>query len=156
MRFRRGFTLIEVIIYVALLGILLAGALTSAFALIDGNERNARAIQVREEVAFIQQKIRWALSNATSISVSADGKNLTIYRMEGEDFNVSDNPIRFYLEDGFLLIQRASREPLPLNADRFTPREFEVERMVSGVYNYVRVTFEIDGEVFSASYSIKI
>ena len=60
----RGFTLIEVIIYLALFSILMAGSLSAAFALCEsGGHERTRAL-VLEEGNFIISKTEWELSYA--------------------------------------------------------------------------------------------
>ena len=151
-----GFTLIEVVIYVALLGMLLAGAITAAFSLADGSEKNLKALHIREEAAFIEEKIDWALTNAISASVSENGSVLTIRRMSGDDFDAAENPIVVYLEDSALMMRRAYGAPLTLNATAFPVSEFHVEISTVESYRRIMIRFEIDDAAFTASYSIKL
>ena len=67
MKYRSGFTLIEVIIYLALFSILIGGALVSAYSLIESNERNQTKAIVQNEGAFVLAKIDWALSGIQSV-----------------------------------------------------------------------------------------
>src|SRR3989344_4317648 len=136
----KGFTLIETILYVTLLAILLGGAVVSAFSLIDGGQKNLAALRMREEAAFVEDKISWALSNATHISVSSNV--LTIDRMSGDDFQATENPIQIYLDDSSLMIQRSSELPLPLNASGFPVDEFTADLSTSGQYKKIDIAFE--------------
>jgi prepilin-type N-terminal cleavage/methylation domain-containing protein len=62
----RGFTLIEIIIYIALLGALMTGALTSAVTLIQSSASSNGKATVQEEGSFVQRKLQWALSGLTA------------------------------------------------------------------------------------------
>ncbi|MDQ5954245.1 MAG: hypothetical protein QG583_173 [Patescibacteria group bacterium] len=83
-----GFTLIETVIYIGLFAILMGGALTSVYAIIEGNNRNQNKAMVQEEGTFILGKIDWALTGVSSASVDAAGKILTITKS-----NFPNNPI---------------------------------------------------------------
>ena len=151
---RVGFTLIETIIYVALLGALLSGAIVAAFSLSDGAEKNITALETKEEAAFIEDKMGWALRNATSVSVS--GNRLTIYRMTDDTFAATGNPIVFYRANSKFLIQRGTASPVPLTDDTSPVSAFGVSLKSSGHYRQVSVTFDISGETFATTYSVYI
>ncbi|HEY4526756.1 MAG TPA: type II secretion system protein [Candidatus Paceibacterota bacterium] len=151
-----GFTLIEVVIYVALLGILLGGAITAAFSLTDGSARNLAALRLRGEATFIDEKIAWALSNATAVSASENGRTLTIHRMPGDDFETEDNPITLYLEGGTLMMSRAAGAGVALNAERFSIDTFKAEETQSHRYRYIDIQLAIDAHVFTLHYSIPL
>jgi len=64
-----GFTLIEVIIYIALFTILIGTAFVTVFELIDGSNKLNQKNTTEEEGNFVMRKINWALtgiSNDTS------------------------------------------------------------------------------------------
>ncbi|MFA6375994.1 MAG: prepilin-type N-terminal cleavage/methylation domain-containing protein [Candidatus Paceibacterota bacterium] len=52
-----GFTLIEVLIYLALMGLLFSGLFVSAFIIIENIGRNDTQIMVQDEGAFLMAKI---------------------------------------------------------------------------------------------------
>ncbi len=63
----KGFTLIEVVIYIALLGVLMTGALESAVTLIQTSGSSNGKATVQEEGSFVQRKLLWAMSGMTSV-----------------------------------------------------------------------------------------
>ena len=69
----QGFTLIEVIIYIGLFGILMSGIVIATYQLLDSGERNNKSVSIQEEGTFLNRKINWALSNATEVSVDGNG-----------------------------------------------------------------------------------
>lgn len=75
----RGFTLIETIIYIALLGILLSGAVMVAYDLISSSGRVEGKNTVQEEGNFVLGKLRWILGSASDVSVTGT-QELTVTR----------------------------------------------------------------------------
>ena len=76
---KRGFTLIEVIMYTGLFSILMGGSVVAAYQLMQGGARNQLLAETQEEGTFINRKINWALTGASAVSV-AGGNTLTITR----------------------------------------------------------------------------
>lgn len=65
-----GFTLLETLIYLAILSILIVAGVASAYAILDIGGRGAKGIVIASEGNFLIRKIDWALSGATKIDVS--------------------------------------------------------------------------------------
>lgn len=63
-----GFTLIELIIYLALLGMLMAGAITAAYSLFESTGRSQTLLMLEQEGDFIMSKIDWVMSTAESVT----------------------------------------------------------------------------------------
>jgi prepilin-type N-terminal cleavage/methylation domain-containing protein len=83
-----GFTLIEVIIYLALFSILMAGSLSAAFVLCESSGHERTRALLSEEGNFIVAKTEWELSGAelvTSPSVGNSGTTLSIEKVAGYD-----------------------------------------------------------------------
>lgn len=66
--YKKGFTLIEVIVYLALFAILMAGSLETAFNLFESGGHNAAKAMLAEEGSFVIAKIQWQLSGATAVT----------------------------------------------------------------------------------------
>jgi prepilin-type N-terminal cleavage/methylation domain-containing protein len=84
----QGFTLIEVIVYLALFSILMAGSLSAAFALCESSGHERTRAFLLEEGNFIIAKTEWELSGAelvTSPSAGNSGATLSIERVSGYD-----------------------------------------------------------------------
>ena len=72
-----GFTLIEVVVYLALFAILFGGVLAAVFSVIESSGRNQSRAMMQEEGEFLLAKINWAVSNASMAQVPAEGQLLT-------------------------------------------------------------------------------
>ncbi len=67
MKNNQGFTLIEVIIYIALFSLLIGTAFVTAFQLMDGSGKLSTRNTVQEEGNFVLRKINWALTGVSSV-----------------------------------------------------------------------------------------
>jgi len=74
-----GFTLIEVIIYLALFSILMAGFLTAAFTLVESSGTDTTDSMVQAEGGYLLTKINWALAHS---GAEVDPKTLVSDNMQ--------------------------------------------------------------------------
>jgi type II secretory pathway pseudopilin PulG len=82
-----GFTLIEIIIYIALFSFILVTAFVAAFQLIDGSSKLSVKNNTESEANFVMQKINWVMTGidpTTTPVVSGSGcnQNLSIHRTD--------------------------------------------------------------------------
>ena len=68
----------ETMVYIALFGIIMSGAVVGTYNLLEGGRRNIDSTKIEEEGTFLNRKINWALTSATGASVSGGGTTLTI------------------------------------------------------------------------------
>ena len=87
-----GLTLIEVLIYLALYTIIMAGVLTSVYATLESSERNNTRGMLQEEGDFVLEKIDWALTGLLSISVPAPNTSGDTLSLIKQDTTVG-NPV---------------------------------------------------------------
>lgn len=76
-----GFTLIEALVYLALFGILMSGAIIAAYNLFESGARNSAKIIIQSEGDFLLSKVNWALSGISSINaplVNTTGSQLLV------------------------------------------------------------------------------
>lgn len=86
-RHSAGFTLIETIIYIGLVGFIFGSALFATYNLIEGSSRlGARAI-VHEEGGFVMRKIEAALRSAKTIDTST-AHQLSVTQYDGTTITI--------------------------------------------------------------------
>jgi hypothetical protein len=93
----RGFTLIETVIYIALLGMLMTGAVVTTYELMlsagSSNSKNTTG----EEGNFVLRKLDWALTGTSTLArittpvPGAYGDTLTATRADGTSISVRRN-----------------------------------------------------------------
>ncbi|MBX4192459.1 prepilin-type N-terminal cleavage/methylation domain-containing protein [Candidatus Parcubacteria bacterium] len=89
----RGFTLIETIIYLALLSVVLVGVLTISYPLFVGAEHLADASLDQNEAAFILAKINAAVESSAEIPIEFDAPFLN---WDGEPLNATRAPVKAF------------------------------------------------------------
>lgn len=139
----------ETIIYIALFGILMSGAVIGAYNLFEGSDHNITATRIQEEGTFLNRKINWALSGATNASVSGGGSILTITRPDlGAQ---SPLVISGTATVKTMTIARGVGTAVQLNSDRFPINnvEFTYQASVNGRPPSVSVNFLVQDKSFS-------
>ncbi|MBI3572379.1 prepilin-type N-terminal cleavage/methylation domain-containing protein [Candidatus Kaiserbacteria bacterium] len=137
----RGFTLIETIVYIGLLAVLMSAAIVATFQLIDSGAHNETAVAIQEEGTFLERKIGWALTGATS--VSALSNTLTITRLASSSFPDTDNPLTISVNGTSLILQRSVYTPVALNSAAFAVTSFTATVDTSQMPAKVDVSFSV-------------
>lgn len=87
---RRGFTLIETLVYLGLYAIIILGALAAAYGMFESSAHNETAAMIEEEGDYLTAKIDWALSDAASIRLPASsGSLLSLVWSDGSSVVIS-------------------------------------------------------------------
>lgn len=132
---KRGFTLLEVIIYCALFSILLTSSVVSLYALMSSSEKTTKDTKVIAEAVFINQKLDWLLFSATDV-IQINNTTLQISR---PDLG-SSSPIIFSEINNSLYIARGAGVP-----ERLTGTQFFISSTTITVEGkYVQIDYKIN------------
>lgn len=74
---QKGFTLIEVLIYVVLLSLIIGGSLGITSQILKASGQNSGKLATQQEANFVLQKIDWALTGATTLNTTISPSVLT-------------------------------------------------------------------------------
>ena len=129
MKQKKGFTLIETLIYAILVAFIISGVLISVYQMIQGSATLNTRIVAEEEVNFIFRKIVWALAGAYDINSPETGDTGTTLSVDKENF--SDNPIVLDLNSGNLRIKRGGEEAVILNNEHVAISNATFEHLAS-------------------------
>ncbi len=142
-----GFTLMETMIYIALFGILMSGAVVGVYNLVLSNDRNILESRIQEEGVFINRKINWALTGATSVSVNGGGDTLTINR---PSLGVQ-SPLKITTTSGLVYISRGAGVSVPISSERFKIHDmnFVYTASVNGRPSSIYISFFINDKQFT-------
>src|SRR3989344_822671 len=91
--FESGVTLIEVLIYVALLSFIMSGALASVYQIMSGDTQLASKNTAEGEAAFIVAKMEWALDDVSAINFPLPNNSGATLSVDKEGYGL--NPIVF-------------------------------------------------------------
>ena len=109
-----GFTLIEILIYSALIAMIISGSLIAVYQIIEGSASIQNKIITEQEANFLLSKIKWALTGATTINIPTVG--LASSTLSINKANYSENPIVFDLNSNNLRIKQGAGNPAILNS----------------------------------------
>lgn len=144
---QRGFTLLEVVVYLALFGVLMTGVIRTVYELLETSRETAVALAIQNDGSFVLQKIAWALGDVETIAI-IDTTTLEIVRSD----DVA-NPLRFSVEDGRFYLKRGSEEKSPLtNLKHNVYNVSFVLTHPTPESNYLKVSFLIDDAPFSLAW----
>lgn len=116
MKLTRGFTLIEVVIYLGLFAILIGGGVICSFNLFEAAAFGSTRMLLQEEQDFLLAKMEWSLHNSEEILSPApeeSGGELILRLHDG-------SVIRFSHQDDGVSFRRGTNEPVILTTDRVT------------------------------------
>lgn len=141
----RGFTLIETIVYLALLSFILSGTMVAVYAMLENGGSIAEKTTTEDEGFFTTRKLEWIMSDMTSITSpsSGIGSALSITRSDGTVIEVR-------LEDGVIEMFEDSGTPIPLTTGNVEVTYLGFERH-AGTPPGVTASTTINDIVFSAT-----
>lgn len=118
---KRGLTLFEVILYIALFAVLIGGAVLSAFEMLESRSRSRAQTTIEEEGTFLLSKIQWALSGADRINLPSLGATSTLLSVMLKNIT-SSNPVVFSVSRSNLTLSKAGGVASVLNGSRVSIR----------------------------------
>lgn len=144
---KRGFTLLEAIIYSALFGTLITGVLLTSYPLIEGSARSREKAYVEMETIFIIAKIRYAIAhNVTTKNILAgllpkegDEASSTLQSESGSFVFKNQGTELLYSEDTLPLF------PLHSNRDKITDFQVLHEKALNEAH-FLTVSWRTNGE----------
>lgn len=152
---RKAFTLIEILIYMALVSITIGGSLFIVFNLLEGNEK-LQWIAIREEEAsFILKKIEWILVDAETINTPASGASGSTLSITKTNF--AGNPVIMALDSGNVTLKAGAGSAQILNSSSFpvTALSFTHLAPASGKPAGIHMTFTGSGEEYSTTIHLR-
>ncbi len=137
-----GFTLIETILYSAILAIFILFTFLLVNQLLLSNAQTRDNLEVAEDAEFILGKINWAMSTAQILSHPATNTQEAILEV-----NDSSGQVRnFKIKTGDLVLTIATGDPLPLNSPKTQITSF----LADNIYDFdtgktlVKLRFKVE------------
>jgi len=144
----RGFTLIETLIYIALVGLLIGSGVVASYYIIDASERGKADINSTAEAQFLIRKISWALTGVDAINSPASGttgNQLSVHK-NGSAFN----PVVTDLVSGRARISESASAPVEITGDRVKIENLSFEHIAADTPKpaAIKISFTADGKNF--------
>src|SRR3989338_2731616 len=125
----KGLTLIEVLIYMAILAVFIGGI----FVLFNQALDSAELLRLRAETAanaeFVMRKIEWAASGAKTINIPT--ANNSSSQLSMDKFVAGSNPLIFVLNGEKITLAKGGGAPIDLTNDKVRITQFLVEHFSS-------------------------
>ena len=112
---KNGVTLIETVVYIALLSLMLGGVLVTTFQLLAGTDRTNSKTTVEEDGSFVLHKIDWALTGITGVPLLSG--SICAKMLSTDKINVGLVVIKRDTIGNFIEMKEGSSEFLPITTD---------------------------------------
>lgn len=157
LRNNTGLTLIEILIYLSILGVFI----TSAFLLANQAIENAEWVRIKTETAanaeFVIRKIDWAMADAKKVNSPALNASSSWFSID--KFASSSNPIVFSLNNGRITLSKASGPEIDLTNNNVQVNDFSAEHLsVPGSSSTLKIKLTVENKPlgrFNASTTIQ-
>ena len=114
MHTKKGTSLIELILYIAIISIFLTGMILFTWDLVYGRVKTNIQQEVTYNISLASKRLQYDIKNADGVN-KTDGSTLSL------NYAVSDpwrDPTIFSLENGRIMVQTGSNDPYPLTGNR--------------------------------------
>jgi len=144
-----GFTLLETVIYIALLSIIISAVLGSVYQIIEGSDKINSKINTEAEAHFLLRKIEWALTGISAVNLPVLASTGTTLSVNKVDF--SGNPLIFDFNSGNVRLSRGGAAPIILNSGNVTIGDVQFHHVASSGFSpeAVGVSFKVNGNPYS-------
>ena len=146
--FKKGFTLVEVLVYIAIFSIIMASIVMTAVWAVRINARTKAlretTLSMERAMRVISREIREAKSIYEPTTESNQLSLITDNHLpEGESITYID----FYLCEGHLCLKKEGQDPIPLTPESIAVKELGVMIVGSGNGKSVKIYLEADYNV---------
>jgi prepilin-type N-terminal cleavage/methylation domain-containing protein len=143
LRQQAGYTLIELLLYVAMIGILLSAVTYFFGAAAEARVKNQTVTEVDSQGTYVMDYMAETIRNATSISaptIGASGSSLTLVVPVG-----SLSPTVFSLASGAMQVKEGAGVAATLTSDDVAITSFTVKNLSrSGTTGIVQISFTLN------------
>lgn len=138
---KRGFTLIETILFVAVSAVVVYAVAILQAAIVENDARTYAKVTTDSSAAHMMYILTDALRRADSVTEPAQGTASSELVLEFDDGEL--NPTRFFVEEGILYMEEGAAAPISLTSSDVEIRAIQFENR-SAVPDFDSVHFEFD------------
>lgn len=147
----KGMTLIEIIIYVAILGLVATSFMTMSLNMISLNNKSVAQQELSANLRLISEKLAYEIKNAKSVS-AVTSSSLTLNSRDS-----ARNQTKFDLNTGDIRMgfgvggSCPASSPCPLNSNLVNISNFTITNLSSGDSSSENISFSITGNYINNS-----
>lgn len=158
---QKGFTLIETLIYSAVLAVFLSFVFYTTTQILESTRRTRSQSEVYDEADFIFKKIAWAVTSASAVNIPAP--NATSTTLSVNKINFPDNPLIFSWDGLNVFLARGGGAPIMLNSSRARVSAVLFQKIYNATTSqtFLRVTLAVENKpiqeitIFNASTTLE-
>lgn len=140
LRQKPGFTLVELLLYIGVSGLILLAVASLALLIVETRKKNQTIAEVEQQGLQITSLLSQTVRNATGFITPTLGQSSTTLSVTTFDSN--KNPTVFDLSSGTLRIKEGASSPINLTASFITATAFNVANVGrSATTGSVRISF---------------
>lgn len=135
-----GFTLVELLLYLALFGVLLSNLVGIGFMLRGQEQKSQSVLTIETEANFVRDKIAWLLNNAYVVAPTSGSTGETLIVRSPDDIDTT-----LIINNGQLVLQTSTDTPVPL-----TTTGSEASHLTVQVDNgQLNLDFNLNGQTYN-------
>ena len=139
----KGFTLVEILLYLGLMTIVISAASVVLTILIQGRLRSQSITEVEQQGTIIIQIITQSIRNADAVNSPTIGMNAASTSLDVYD--AGNDPTVFDLASGIIQITEGTGSAVPLNAPNVVVSNLSFENVSrAGTPGTIRIQFDMN------------
>lgn len=131
-RDERGATLLEFLIYIAIVGVVVSSALLFAIEFVASASKASAMSEVSRNARFASARIAAEIRGATAVNAGASVFDIHPGTLSLATASGPTNPTVFTVTDGVLTVQQGVGAVLPLTSSKVEITDFTVENLSNG------------------------
>lgn len=152
----KGFTLVELLVYVGILAIVITSVVSIMFFVISSREKAKTINEVESQGALVMQFITQTIRNAESVNSPDVGINDSTISLSVSD--TQDNPTIFDINNGVIRVKKGTADEVDLTSSRVTASNLDFYNVSrTDTENIIKIEFQLDynsqGSAFQFEYS---
>ena len=136
LKFRKGMSLMELIIYLALVAIVLVVVIDLSTNIVYSQAKNSKNSETQQSLNYLMDRITSSIENASAISGTYPGNTLSL--------TVGGSPIVYSLSSGVITISEQSQPAENLSSSSVTVSPSDGEQLFDKITNGSATTIKVN------------
>lgn len=138
---RKGFTLLEVLLYITIFSIIIGSFVTFLIMVFETKVKNQAIRQVSHDGYFVINMINYNIRNAKDFNYPLKGNSSSSVSIQ--TYTTSTNPTIYYLESGYIYEKKGAASPVKLSSSRVVISNFLLNNISKGDPGVMTISFDV-------------